>query len=86
MDKSEDLSRLSACLIRIALYFLQTNQDFSGATASNDGKKGMVPEPQAGDNVKFLKGDGTWANPTLAEVVVGNTQPTVHNAIWLKTS
>ena len=75
-----------ATLYRILAWFLQTNEDFSGATANADGEKGMVPKPNAGDNVKFLKGDGTWANPTLSEVVVGNTQPTVNNAIWLKTS
>lgn len=36
-------------------------EDFTGATATEDGKHGLVPAPQAGDNTKFLKGDGTWA-------------------------
>ena len=31
-----------------------------GATASADGASGLVPAPQAGDQDKFLKGDGTW--------------------------
>ena len=34
---------------------------FTGATASTDGEKGLVPAPLAGDESKFLKGDGTWA-------------------------
>lgn len=31
-----------------------------GATASADGKKGLVPAPTTGDVSKFLCGDGTW--------------------------
>lgn len=36
-----------------------------GATASTDGAGGLVPQPLAGDQNKFLKGDGTWASPSL---------------------
>ena len=32
-----------------------------GATATNDGVAGLVPAPVAGDHLKFLRGDGTWA-------------------------
>lgn len=31
-----------------------------GATGSENGQGGLVPAPQAGDNVKFLSGDGIW--------------------------
>lgn len=31
-----------------------------GATSSADGKGGLVPKPVTGDQLKFLKGDGTW--------------------------
>jgi hypothetical protein len=31
-----------------------------GASASVDGTKGLVPAPAAGDQAKFLRGDGTW--------------------------
>lgn len=34
---------------------------FTGATDSTNGTKGMVPAPQAGDENKYLRGDGTWA-------------------------
>ena len=32
-----------------------------GATSTNAGKSGLVPAPKAGEENKFLKGDGTWA-------------------------
>jgi len=34
---------------------------FTGATSSSAGVAGIVPAPAAGDQNKFLKGDGTWA-------------------------
>ena len=33
----------------------------TGATSSVAGASGLVPQPVAGDNAKFLRGDGTWA-------------------------
>ena len=38
----------------------------TGATESTDGLSGTVPAPLAGDHTKYLRGDGTWANPTAA--------------------
>jgi hypothetical protein len=35
--------------------------EFTGATSSVDGVKGLVKKPVAGDEGKFLKGDGSWA-------------------------
>lgn len=35
--------------------------DFTGATGEKDGKPGAVPAPSAGDQEKFLRGDGNWA-------------------------
>lgn len=35
--------------------------DFTGANGTQAGTKGAVPAPAAADNVKYLKGDGTWA-------------------------
>lgn len=37
------------------------SDEFVGATASTDGQAGLVIRPIAGDQDKFLKGDGTWA-------------------------
>ena len=36
----------------------------SGATASSAGVAGYVPAPAAGKQASFLRGDGTWAEPT----------------------
>lgn len=36
---------------------------FVGATSAIPGSKGLVPQPQAGDDTKFLSGDGTWSTP-----------------------
>ena len=33
---------------------------FTGATAVNPGKQGLVPQPLAGQNTLFLKGNGIW--------------------------
>lgn len=34
--------------------------DFTGATATTNGLRGLVPAPIAGNQDKYLKGDGTW--------------------------
>lgn len=39
--------------------------DMTGATASADGAHGLVPQPLMGDELKFLRGDGTWANVVI---------------------
>lgn len=53
----------------------------TGATSLAAGTGGIVPIPYAGDDDKFLRGDGTWATPptapvatrsTLGGVIVGN--------------
>ena len=36
----------------------------TGATSSAAGAKGLVPTPAAGDEAKFLRGDGTWVGST----------------------
>ena len=45
-----------------------TAPEMTGATASTDGVSGLVPAPTAGDQAKFLKGDGTWAAPPEANL------------------
>lgn len=50
----------------------------TGATATTAGTEGYVPAPQSGDQNKFLRGDGTWAdveipsNTQVFEVEVDN--------------
>lgn len=36
----------------------------TGATSSADGAAGYAPKPLVADKDKFLKGDGTWADPS----------------------
>lgn len=56
---------------------------FVGATSAIPGSKGLVPAPQAGDDTKFLSGDGLWktvsqyslpiaSSSTLGGIKVGN--------------
>ena len=41
---------------------------FVGATATKDGKDGLVPAPAAGNNARFLRGDGYWAVTPIEDV------------------
>jgi hypothetical protein len=38
-----------------------------GATSSDAGTAGLVPAPAANNQNKFLKGDGTWATPSVSD-------------------
>lgn len=44
----------------------------TGATAFTDGASGLVPKPEAGDQDKVLKGDGTWGTVAAASHTHGN--------------
>lgn len=44
--------------------------DMTGATASADGAAGLVPAPSAGDEDKFLAGDGTFKSGGLPMVIL----------------
>lgn len=47
--------------------------DFTGATSGTAGAHGLVPAPAAGDEGKFLQGDGTWATvQTGSSYTAGN--------------
>ena len=45
----------------------------TGATSSTAGAHGLVPAPVAGDDTKYLKGDGTWGELTLPSDMTGAT-------------
>lgn len=45
-----------------------TSSVMKGASADTAGSAGLVPAPQAGDQNKFLRGDGTWAEVTGGSV------------------
>ena len=42
-----------------------TYSAFTGADGTSAGTSGLVPAPAKADNVKYLKGDGTWGDPTF---------------------
>ena len=50
-----------------------TYEVFTGATEIAAGKAGLVTAPVSGDEVKFLKGDGTWAVPENTDSKVAMT-------------
>ena len=56
-DKNKDVFYL----ITDRIAYLEDVSVMKGATAEADGKTGTVPVPKAGDQNKFLRGDGTWA-------------------------
>lgn len=45
----------------------------TGAGASAAGAKGLVPAPAAGDQNKYLRGDGTWSNELVSAAFSGTT-------------
>ena len=50
-----------------------THAAFAGATAGAGGAAGFVPAPAAGEQARFLRGDGTWALAGGAQLSGGNT-------------
>lgn len=52
------------------------SQAFTGATPSANGVMGQVPTPLAGDQNKFLKGSGGWANVPDPQEFTGATSST----------
>ena len=56
---------------------------FTGA-AANDGTSGLVPAPHAGDNMKFLRGDGTWAafSGSVEDSVISADVSAVEGGFW----
>lgn len=50
-----------------------TYSAFTGADGTAAGTAGLVPAPAAADNVKYLKGDGTWATVDSLPSQTGNS-------------
>lgn len=61
-NESQASAEASASSARQAAESAGVFQDFKGATSSSDGTGGKVPKPKAGQNGKYLKGDGTWSD------------------------
>lgn len=79
------------------LYSGSTGQNYSdmgGATSTTAGVHGLVPAPSAGDNVKYLRGDGTWASVSSSDQIFCDTTAnwsaqttlvSIRNAIYIYT-
>ena len=60
---------------------------FVGATSAIPGSKGLVPQPQAGDDTKFLSGDGTWKTVSSgSSYTAGNGIDITNDEISIDTS
>lgn len=59
---------------------------FTGATAEAAGAKGLIPAPLAGDQSKFLSGDGTWKAASFSDQHVDVALATTTKAYILGTS
>ena len=53
---------------------------FLGATSTDDGTSGAVPQPLAADYLKFLRGDATWATVSLPNDFIPSTAGAVGTA------
>lgn len=58
-----------------------TAPEMTGATASTAGTSGLVPAPTAGDQAKFLKGDGTWDTVADSPLFMAKYTATAGNAM-----
>lgn len=56
-----------------ALFTDHTYGNMKGATSSSAGSTGLVPAPNIGEQLKFLRADGTWVIPTNTTYSVGTT-------------
>ena len=91
------ITGISGADVMDALGYIPVDQatlgDFTGASATQAGDTGLVPAPSAGDQSKFLRGDGTWATvstsggdylPLTGGTLTGNL--TVNGTISVGTS
>ena len=45
-------------MINLNKYYIST--EYQGASGGSEGRSGFVPKALSGDELKFLRGDGTW--------------------------
>ena len=64
----------------------ELNADFIGSTSEDDGTHGLVPAPLAGDEGKYLKGDGTWATPSNGGTSSGSIVTLTDNTEYTATT
>ena len=57
-----------------------------GASSTSAGEHGLVPAPAIGDNIKFLRGDGAWADATYIFIQDNAPEGVETGTLWLDTS
>ena len=70
LDKVEDVQIDGTSAVTNKIANINT---MVGATSSSNGTKGLVPRPTSANYQKFLRGDGTWANPSGSADMQGAT-------------
>ena len=80
MNNNKIMASLSAVTAEFEGTFAE---DFTGAGLSTAGLSGLVPAPQAGDNDKFLCGDGSWVVPSF---VLSTVPATVDGVLWYEVT
>lgn len=59
--------------------------NMKGATSSAAGSAGLVPAPNMGDQLKFLRADGTWVVPTNTTYSVGTASYSGTTKLYTET-
>ena len=65
---------------------LEELEPFTGATSIRGGTDGLVPAPAAGDEVKFLCGDGTWSTVASGSCILDTVCPSVNGGLWYEVA
>lgn len=65
---------------------LEEISPFTGATSIRGGTDGLVPAPAAGDEVKFLCGDGTWSTVDSGSCILDTVCPSVNGGMWYEVA
>jgi hypothetical protein len=60
-------------MIDLNKYYISS--EYQGASGGSEGRSGFVPKALSGDELKFLRGDGTWQNVT-GQTMIGATSST----------
>ncbi len=66
--------RLAAKIVELFAKKTDLPKVMKGATAEKAGESGLAPAPKAGEEGKYLRGDGTYAEPSNADTFPLATQ------------
>lgn len=69
----------------ITTTYVKKTDTMTGATSSAAGASGLVPAPSAGDQDKFLKGDGTWSPVSGGSSITADGTTIVNNSGTIST-